>query len=347
GGRGRRRSAGAVRALRWLAGWLLVPDAYRPWSLLAGRRSERLLRSGGFSAVWTTSSPDSVHLAGRALRRRFGLPWIADFRDPWVERLSFRPPTPLHRRVHERLERAVIREADAVVVTSDATRHDLLERYRHIDPGKVTVITNGYDEEDFRDFRWELPADRFRILHMGQLNPERSLEPLLGPVSRLLRTAPQLRGKIEIACVGPHYMSHRDEVRAARLDDVTRFHPPCSHDSAVERLGRAHLLLLLEQSGERGRLILPGKLFEYLRSGRPILALVDPRSDAARLVRERDAGWAFAPAEAAGIEQCLRDRLEAFLRGRMETGAPREALDDVERRRLAGRLAALLDRLSS
>jgi glycosyltransferase involved in cell wall biosynthesis len=345
-GGGRRRSTTLTRALRWLATLFLTPDVYTLWSRAAASEAARLLEGKSFQALWTTSSPDSTHVAGLSLKKRFGIPWIADFRDPWVRRLSFAPPTALHTRSHHRLEEEVVRRADGVVVTSEATREDFLGRYRFLDPGRVVVVTNGYDEEDFLRLEVDPAADRFRILHLGQLNPERSLMPLLAPLAGLLKRRPEIRSSLEVVCVGPHYETHRQEARAKGLGDLVCFLPPCSHREGIERLGRAHLLLLLEKEGERGRLILPGKTFEYLRSTRPVLALVDPRSDAARLVRETDAGWAFAPTARAEIESCLEQRWDAFSQGRLESGASATGLAAFERRALARRLAGILDSAS-
>jgi glycosyltransferase involved in cell wall biosynthesis len=345
GRKGRRGSVHWIRALRWLSGWFLLPDAYLPWSLRALAAASRWLRRDLPDVLWTTSSPDSAHLVGWHLSRRWRIPWVADFRDPWVERLSFHPPTRWHRAIQYRLEEGVVRRAVAVVLTSQAARDRFAERYPWAGE-KLHVITNGYDEEDFAGFQWDLPRDRFRILHLGQLNPERSLEPLLGPLRALLEAEPEARGRVELLCVGPHYASHEREVRRHGLQDVVRFEDPRPHREAVRLLGTAHLLLLLECEGLRGRQVLPGKTFEYLRSGRPVLALVDPLGDAARLVPELRAGWVHAPSDAAGVLACLRERWARFRSGEVETGASAEALRPFERRELTLRLAHLFDRVA-
>jgi glycosyltransferase involved in cell wall biosynthesis len=344
-GGGKRRSTSLMRWMRWLASFLLVPDVYALWSRAAAREAERLLREGSFQALWTTSSPDSTHLAGLRLHKRFGVPWVADFRDPWVRRLSFAPPTSLHRRMHHRMEASVVQNAQKVVVTSERTREDFLQRYPSLSPERILVLTNGYDEEDFRNFVVDAPADRFRILHLGQLNPERSLLPLLDPLSDLLEEEPSLRERVEVTCIGPHYETHLQEARRLGLESVVRFLSPCSHSEGIAWLGRAHLLLLLEREGERGRLITPGKLFEYMKSGRKVLALVDVESDAARLVRETGAGWAFSPSARGEIAACLGERLRRFLSGEQESGASPEAIPVFERRNLSGRLAEVLSDL--
>ena len=341
-GEGRRRSTGRVRALRRIAGFVFLPDLYVLWSRMAAREGARRIRRGGIDAVWTTSSPDSAHLAGLRLQRDFGVPWIADFRDPWTRRMSFDPPTGLHGRLQARMEEKVVRHARRVVVTSEETREDFLARYPRLDPERVAVVTNGFDEEDFSGFRLELPRDVFRILHLGQLNPERSLLPLLEPLRDLLKDHPEATGRVEVVSIGPHYASHVEEARRLGLEEAVRFLPPCSHKDAIAWLGRAHLLLLLEKEGPRGRLILPGKIFEYLRSGRSILAIVDPGGGAARLVVETKAGWVFSPTSRDRIRQGLADRWKAFVAGRVDSGAKAGDLGAFERRGLARKVASIL-----
>jgi glycosyltransferase involved in cell wall biosynthesis len=344
-GKGKRRSTSWVRLLRWIAGLSLVPDAYRPWSYLAARQCARILGREPDTMLWTTSSPDSSHLAGLHLNRKFAIPWIADFRDPWTQRMSFAPPTMIHRKIHHSMERAVVERASKVVVTSHMTREDFIKRYPSVDPGKFVVLTNGFDEGDFREFETNLSPDLFRILHLGQLNPERSLIPLLEPLSRLLQRQPDARGRIEVLCVGPHYATHEAEAARYGLEGLVRFTPPCHHQEGVRRLGTANLLLLLEQEGDRGRLILPGKFWEYLRSGRPLLTLADPQGDAVRLTRELGSGWAFSPNSADEILECLEGRWQAFRDGRTETGAHLDDLAPFERKALTHQLSDLLKNL--
>jgi hypothetical protein len=107
---GRRRPE-VFRALRRLQNLVAIPDGYRPWARAAERAAAERVSRGGIDALWTTSSPESAHLAGLALKRRFRLPWVADFRDPWVGRATYAPPTAWHDRRHRALEAAVIASA--------------------------------------------------------------------------------------------------------------------------------------------------------------------------------------------------------------------------------------------
>ncbi|MFN8548429.1 MAG: glycosyltransferase [Candidatus Eisenbacteria bacterium] len=342
------RSSGRVRWLRALSRWLFVPDNYVAWSAAAARSAARMLASGRFAACLTTSSPDSAHLIGLWLRARFGIPWIADFRDPWTRRLSYAPPSQWHDRLHHRLEREVLHGADGVIVTSEATRDDFLERYRSLEPARVQVVTNGYDEADFLA-ALRATADREdllrgEILHSGQLNPERPIEPYLRGLTRYLERArvPSLPASL---FAGGHYDRDVAAVAKHRLEAYVRFVPNRPHLVAVGDCLHARILLLMEDPSPRGALILPGKIFEYLRAGRPILALVAPSGAAAHLVRSLDAGLVADPTRPEEIASAL----EALLRRTEAAGSkclairPGASVARFERRSITRQLASILD----
>jgi glycosyltransferase involved in cell wall biosynthesis len=340
-----RRSGRRIHWLRNVSRLFLIPDAYVAWARAAAAHGEALGRRHPFNAILTTSSPDSAHLAGARLQRRLRIPWIADFRDPWTRRMAYAPPTQLHDRWHRRLERAVLRHADRVLVTSEATRDDFLKRTKGLPPDRVVVIPNGYDESDFTAAEAWLasaganPGKIPPILHAGQLNPERPIGPYLAGLRHLRDRDPDLAARASTLFMGAHYDGHLQEVLAAGMEDLVRFEGNRPHVESVAALLQAHVLLLLEQNSDRGRLILPGKVWEYARSRRPILAVVPPGGAADRLVRDLDAGRVVDPARpdqvAAGIAELLARPADS--------GAQLERLTPYERRALTAKLARELD----
>jgi glycosyltransferase involved in cell wall biosynthesis len=336
-----RRSGRSQQLLRRIAGWASVPDAYAGWVPFAARAAAKVLGGGG--VLLTTSSPDSAHLVGldSALR---GVPWVADFRDPWVRRMSFAPPTSIHRRMQESLEARVVRTAARIVVTSEPTRRDFVRRYPAVDPARFVVIENGYDEEDFP--REEpVPDEAFLILHMGQLNPERRITPFLDCLDAFFRRRPEARLRTRAEFVGPRYTEDEAEVHDRGFADVVRFEDALPHAEAIRRLFRARVLLLLEQESERGALILPGKTPECLRSGRPILGLVPPGA-AAELIDRLHAGLWAPPGEPERGATHLERLYEAAWTGPpFPLAADPASVPSFERKALTARLAALLDGL--
>jgi len=356
-----RREGGRLGFLRLAASWVFVPDSYVGWVPFAKYAAGRLLSRQPFDLIYTTSSPDSAHLIGRSLARRFRLPWVSDFRDPWTRRISYRPPTPLHHRWHRRLERSVLEEASLITVTAEATRQDYLRLYPELPPEKITVITNGYDEADFANLQSAglgaadsahlqsagRPSDNMSILHAGQLNPQRPARPFLEGLSLFFEQRPEARQKVRVRFVGPSYQHDHDDAARLGLSEVVRFEPALPHREVVAELCRSHLLLLMEEDSARGGLILPGKVFEYLRSGRPILGLL-PRGAAWDLLEQHRAGTCCRTEDRAAVAAALASYFEAFEgEGVPATGLSADELDAYERRALARKMAGHFDRLAA
>jgi glycosyltransferase involved in cell wall biosynthesis len=348
------RSAALFQRLRRWSSLVLVPDAYVGWFPFALARARARMESGGVDALLTTSSPDSTHLVGLVLRERFPVPWVADFRDPWVRRLTFQAPTRWHHRLHLWLERRVLERADRVLVTNEATRDDFLARHAGIPAGRLIVIPNGFDPEDLavmRDFSLShSPAAPSRapwarelvLVHTGLLSGRRTLAPIAASMARLFTEHPDLRGRLRLRLIGPRESVNDELVRAAGLTGQVAFEPPVGHREVLGEMARAAALLLLEAGEPEGSLITPGKLFEYLAARRPILAVVPP-GPAADLVRSTGAGEVVAPEDAPGLTATLQ---RWVLEGPPPSRVRDEDLAAYARPALAAKLARVLDQLA-
>lgn len=342
-----RRSGRMQGHLRAAARWFTIPDPFVGWVPHATLAARRILAESG-AVLMTTSSPDSAHLVGLRIPAvmQGRIPWIADFRDPWVQRMSFDPPTNVHMRLQQRLEGRVVRHATRIVATSDGTRADFLQRYPDCNPRRIVVIPNGYDEEDFPPGD-VAPDSSFLLMHVGQLNPERPVGPLLDCIEAFLEMRPDARDATRLELVGPHYIEDEDEVERRSLRPVVRFLGGASHRDAVALLMRARVLVLLEQESDRGGLILPGKIFEYLRARRPILALV-PRGAAWDLITRLGAGECAAPSDAKAGATKLAAFYDSWRAGAdLSSQVSSRDLLAFDRRSLTRRLAELLDEASA
>jgi glycosyltransferase involved in cell wall biosynthesis len=332
--------------LRWLSSLFLVPDAYVGWLPFAWWTVRRRLAAGGIDVVVTTSSPDTAHLVGLLLGRRHASKWVADFRDPWVRRLTFRAPTKLHLWVHTMLERRVLERADRVLVTNRETRDDFLARHPSLPDHRFAIIPNGFDPDDLTAAA-AVPAPfageggKLKLLHSGLLSGRRTLAPVLDALARLAAERPGLDQRLLLLQLGPCEEINERLVRQRRLERCVRFLPAVDHVRVLAAMRAADALVLLEHGSERGALITPGKIFEYLASRRPILAVV-PEGPAAELVRELEAGVVVAPDHAAAIAAILAAWLEG---GPPASGVDEARLAPYTRSALSERLAAVLDEL--
>jgi len=332
GVRGERAPAPWVRSLRE---WLRWPDDKVVFAMNARRRAQRLLREQPFDAVWTTSPPPSVHRVGLGLHKR--IPWIADFRDPWLARDDDWGPTRWHVRHARRLRQRIVRTADRLIAVSEPMAAALdAEGPRHA----TEVIHNGYDEADFpAGPRLRSPDDPFTILCPGTFSPHSDPRPILAAVRALLNAKPGLNLRVvhvgtalrinPAALAGEYglasifvdlgYLEHRTSIRALLGADAIAI-------SVSELPGFATNI--------------PGRLYEALRSLRP-LVLFGPQDAAVGALVGRLPGCRVVPPSdsreaAAIIEEIMQ----------LPRDIPARSIDSIrmfDRREQARRLAALCD----
>jgi len=367
-GRGRgtaRRSRRAFAGLRALSDWWLLPDSYAGWAGRAAGAAARRIARGGVDAVLSSSPPDSVHLAALALRRRFHLPWILDFRDPWVG-LQFRTPhTRWHRARQAAMERSVLASADLVLAASRTHADDLRRRSSGTGdadavaiPGRLEHLPNGYEsivaaeltdpdaappasEPAFAD---PVSADFFTLVFTGTLSQMPDTDVFIESLHDLFARRPEARRRVRAHLAGPFEGSHADRATALGLTGIVRFTGPLAHEATRALQRRADLLLLWKPRGPGYRTMVPGKLYEYFDAGTPVLAMLEADDEAAGLVR-RAGGEVVPPGDRAPLTEAIERRYLAWKDGR-RTRPPRPAwLEQHTRAALAARLAGLLDGL--
>lgn len=336
-----RRPSGAFELLRRLGEWVLVPDTYVGWIPFAVRSAARLCRGERFDALYSTSPPDSTHLAARRIARRFRVPWVADFRDPWISLYLRDPPTQLHRVLHRRMERAVM-GADRVLVT---TRwHE--ELIGAACPGtRVERIPNGYDDEDWRAYDTaDRPAGRFTVVHCGMLTLGRSSRPFLDGLSRLVRRSPDVADEIRVVFIGARESANEMWVSRYGLGEIVSFEDNLPHGECVRRELGCHVLLLLKHDDEHYRGLVPGKLYEYIGARRPILA-VAPDGEAARLVTDLGRGEVADIGDPDMVAEKVWKMLTLHRDGMLERSYNLGEAPEFSRRRETERLHAVLENM--
>ena len=325
----------------WARANVFLPDARVGWVPFAARAARRLVQAGRADAVLTSGPPHSTHLVGLALRRAApGVPWVADFRDPWtgINFYDELPMTAPARAFDAALERRVLRAADAVVTVSPTWAREL-EAKGGLAPGAVRVIQNGFDPDDL-----DRPApprpEAFTLTHVGSLYGSRDPETLWASVAAL-RGRGGL-GRLRVRLVGRVDDAVRASLRRHGLDAITDEGGVVGHAEAVAAMAGAGLLFLSIEPVRNADGILTGKLYEYLASGRPVLALGPPNGDAARLLASVGGGRLVAWDDRAGVEAVLEDAYTAWGRGEPQSGADPDVLAPLSRPAQTRELAALV-----
>ncbi len=292
-----------------------VPDRFIGWLPFGIARGLSVIRRFGVRALFSTSPVPTAHLIAGALKRLTGLPWIADFRDPWIEDGQYPAPGSLRHAVESRLEHAVVRSADRVITTTPYLRGDFLARYPDLSPDKARVIFNGYDESDFVHLPTPSKEPRFELLHAGLLAPDyRNPAPVLEAVARLIASGAMARERTRLVFLGTAEFfrsgpGHR-MVRELGLESVLEFSRRIPNRDALVRLRRASCLLILQASNDT-RSLIPAKAFEYLRVERPILALT-PEGATSDLLKEMDGCSVVDPSDGQGLQDALASLYRAW-----------------------------------
>jgi glycosyltransferase involved in cell wall biosynthesis len=349
------RRRGLFQALRRAQSWVMIPDGYVGWARAAGRAASRRIDAGGIHALWTTSSPESAHVAGRSLKRRYGLPWVADFRDPWVGRVTYAPPSRWHDARHRALEAGVVREADRVTVVSEAMAALYRERYPDLPADRFVVLPNGVDPDDWRRADEETfastaadrkaDAGRFVLLHAGQLAHRPTARTLLEGARRAIAADPSLAASLRIRFLGGNEEIAAGDPLVRSLGGVVSLDPSRPHLEALAAMRRADALALLGHGGRADRVLYTGKIYEYLTSGRPVLAVLD-EGPAAELLRRAGRQAPFSAGDAEGVATWLGDAVRSWHAGnRPSVTVPEGLQKGWERQFLATRAAEILSRV--
>ena len=331
-----------MRLSLWLRANVFVPDPRFLWIRPSVRFLKQYLREHPVDAIVSTGPPHSMHLIARALHRSTGIPWTADFRDPWT-RIFYFKHLPLTRRSRKRyaaMELSVLREADHVVAVTDNMVRDFLDELGpgQQDKGKFHVIENGYDEADFTGITAaELPAG-FNLVHTGLFSAEGNPRRLWKVLAELCRDLPGFGRDLHLTFAGKTDPEILAAVREAGLGDRLTDRGYVPHHEANRLQKAADLLLLPLREEPEAAGILTGKYFEYLAAGRPIAAFGPHGSVLERSLAATRTGRIFDWEEEAPLKEYLTALYTRTLTFSPDPGA----ISAYTRRSLAGRYAEIL-----
>ncbi|MDP1650923.1 MAG: glycosyltransferase, partial [Rubrivivax sp.] len=321
------------------------PDDKAAWARRARAPALALLREERFDLVFSTAPPMSAHALAARLARQAGLPWVADYRDLWTENPGYVAPA-WRRALDRRTEAAWLEQAAGVVTVTPSWQRLLAAR---LGPGRaVAFIPNGYDEADFAALAVPRRDDGvFRLVHTGAFYGPRDPGTLLEALALYLRDAPPAARPLRLRLVGPMGSRFAQRLQAfeAQHPGVVEQRPYVPHHEALAEMMAADALLLVVGAGDdsRGREVvagtLPGKIFEYLRTARPLLLLGDEAGDAAALLRRHGRGWVADETQPRAIAAALQQMMQATP---ALAAAPAAGVAAFERRALAGELACFL-----
>ena len=250
------------RLMLWIRSNLFVPDPRAGWVRPSVKFLCSYLEDHPVDVIVTTGPPQSVHLIGRGLHRRLGVPWVADFRDPWTKMFFFEnlPLLPWVRRRHFRLEKSVLDEATAVISVTPRVQADFASRTST----PVHLITNGYDESDFAADLPERTDGKFRVVHTGLFASDGNPLELWNALAGLCSESSEFAQRLEIRLAGKVDPEIVEAITEAGLGAQLKLLGYLPHPESVAELRQADIILLPLRHGPEYSKVYPGKIFECM-----------------------------------------------------------------------------------
>jgi hypothetical protein len=310
----------------------LIPDSQVLWYPFAVRAALSRARAERWDVVLATSHPPTAIVIAHTIASRLRIPYVTDFRDSWTRyHAAPRRPAPLAE-LERRLEARMIRDAAAVVAVDPHIVEHALTRIPPADRPPCHVIQNGYDEEDFRG-AMPAPLPAFSIVHTGQLR--RAPQALWEGLSHAIRQRPELQGQVhfwQIGFVDPRAV---DGLQAPPDGVMVHCVPPVPQREAISYMLGADLLLV-EEFGA----IMPSKIFQYLRAGRPTLALLESGGVIRAALGGMPQAYLMSREEPGRIGDLVASLASA---PRARPSEPGQGVQRYSRREIARRFASVLD----
>lgn len=338
-----------TRHLSWrgrYARLLALPDPWSSWVFGAVPAGLRLIRRYRPAVLWSTYPIATAHLIALLLHRCSGLPWVADLRDPIVDELV--PANPLKRKVCSWLEQQIVRHANVLVFTAPGTMQMYAGRYRELSPQRMLLIENGYDEDDFSIAAQLSPPVRdggpLQLLHSGTIYPEeRDPIPFFDALAALKQAGAINASRLRVVLRASGHDDYlRPLLQQRAIEDLVTLAPALPYHAALAEMLHSDALLLLQAANCNHQL--PAKLYECLRSGRPLLLLSDSDGDTAKILGQH-AKHGFAP---LNDMHAIKSALLAFL-GQLQAspGPIAPPMPNCSRRVRSAQLASLLARVAA
>ncbi|MFA3783650.1 glycosyl transferase family 1 [Melioribacteraceae bacterium 4301-Me] len=272
----------------WIRGNIFIPDARKFWIKPTAKFLINYLKENHVDVLFTNGPPHTNHMIAYKIKRKLNIPWHADFQDPWTQ-VDYFPQlmlNPISRKIHEAMEQRVFKYADKITICSETWKKDL----ESIGAKDVGIIVWGYDEDDFKNIHVEL-SPKFTLSHYGSLGPDRNARTLWKACSIIAKENKQFANDLEIELAG--FIGHAilNEIESFGLKNNLTLFEHLSRKETLLRMHRSQVLLLILNNMPNVNGRLPGKLFEYLASRRPILVIGPEESDASKIVHTVNAGY--------------------------------------------------------
>ncbi len=271
-----------------LSKWIFIIDSKLLWIPFAVISSIIIIKKENIPVILTTSPPNSAHIAGLLLKKILKIKWAADFRDYWIMDRISKFPTPLHKFINEFIRRKILKNADHIIGAAEGIIEEVKITFKR-NNSDYSLITNGYDPEDFPEKIPEKDNNKFRIIHSGTINYLNNPDNFLSGLELAVKENPDLINDVSFMHVGMSVdYDLRGEAKKRSCNNIIVEKKYVEHKESVKLLFSADLLLIVH-SDFCYSWVISTKIFEYLAAGKPILAVI-PDGEASDLIKKYNSG---------------------------------------------------------
>ena len=323
------------KTLLWVRGNLFIPDARFLWVKPSVKYLKKYIEENNIDTIVTSGPPHSLHLIGLQLKKDLNIKWFADFRDPWTT-IGYHKALKLSsstEKKHKALEKEVLNSADTIIVTSNTTKTE----FQAITSKPIEVITNGYDVEKIEK---QTLDEKFTLAHIGSFLSERNPTILWQALQELVTENADFKKDFRLKLIGATSQEILDTIAEFKLNDYVQNLGYVSHQEAVEHQRKSQVLLLIEINSTATKSIIPGKLFEYMASERPIIAIGPKDSDFAEIITATNTGVFFTYDEKEKLKALLLKYYQEYQNQNLKVHAV--GLQQYSRKSLTEQLAELI-----
>ncbi|SMC45701.1 glycosyltransferase family 4 protein [Moheibacter sediminis] len=330
-----------TRLAVFVRGNFFIPDARQYWVEPSVRFLRKYLKENQIETIITTGPPHSLHLIGYKLKEFYPeLKWLADFRDPWTQ-ISYHSElklTSFAQKSHEILERKVLKNADAVIATSFTDA----ENYKNLGAGRVEVITNGFEEPDFNN-SFKIQNSKFKISYSGGLEFARNPLVVWQALDELIQENSEFSTDFELEFIGNLSQEVENSIINNNLSDYLIKKGYVSHKESIELIKNSTLLLLTNFPDEKSKGIIPGKIFEYMATGNPILAIGPGGADVEKILTKTESGSYFTHQQNSEVKSFISEEYKKWKTNFFKN--PSSKIHQYSRKSLTERLSQLISSL--
>lgn len=301
----------------WFSHLFLLPDSKIGWKKNAVELGKKILAQGDFELIFSSAPPFTAHLIGAELSQISGLPFVADFREAWLDNSRVVYPTNYHKKRHLKLEKEVVESATRVVTINREIKKGLVQRHLGADGfNTVQIIPHGFDPEDFTEPVTPSNDGVMRFLYSGVFYDAQKPDTFLSALAHFLERRPDAKPKIQAQFVGLLSNSALDLVNKLNLASVVRYEGYLPHNEVVQKLQLADILWMTIGHQAHEDKLSTSKLYEYFGTRKPILGLV-PEGDEAAALRGYGAAWVIDPDDVKAVSDAIEYYFDLWQKGKL------------------------------